>query len=286
MRALVTGGAGFIGSHVVDYLLDKGYDVIVMDNFSTGSMDNLPDGIEPVIIHTIGSNDPLPEGLKFDTLVHLAAPVSVEESLTDAKRYFTEIAYGTDKLMKWAICCGCENFVLASTAAVYGDNEELPLNEESLVYPQSPYASAKLLMEDMARAYKEHNVMVLRFFNVYGERQRNTGGYVSAIPIFKAQVENGHPVTVTGDGEQTRDFVYVKDVAAAIYKSIGSHAILNIGSGKEYKVIDIAKAFSDNIKFIAERNEIKRSKADVYAAYFWLSWEPETDLFNWIKSIK
>ena len=92
--------------------------------------------------------------------------------------------------------------------------------------------------------------MVLRFFNVYGERQRNTGGYVSAIPIFKAQVDNGHPVTVTGDGEQTRDFVYVKDVASVIYKSIGSNAILNIGSGEEYKVIDIAKAFSDNIKFI------------------------------------
>ena len=128
--------------------------------------------------------------------------------------------------------------------------------------------------------------MVLRFFNVYGERQRNTGGYVSAIPIFKAQVDNGHPVTVTGDGEQTRDFVYVKDVASVIYKSIGSNAILNIGSGEEYKVIDIAKAFSDNIKFIPERNEIKRSKADIYNAYFWLSWKPETDLFNWIKSIK
>lgn len=286
MRALVTGGAGFIGSHVVDYLLDKGYDVIVMDNFSTGSMDNLPDEIEPIIIHTIGSDDPLPQGLKFDTLVHLAAPVSVEESLSNAKKYYTQIAYGTDKLMKWAVGCGCNNFVLASTAAVYGEHDKVLLSEESDLYPQSPYASAKLLMEDMASHYKDQNVSILRFFNVYGERQRDTGGYVSAIPIFRAQVANGHPVTVTGDGEQTRDFVYVKDVADAVHKAIGSNVTLNIGSGKEYKVIDIAKAFSDNIKFIPERNEIKRCRADIYNAYFWLNWKPYSELLKWIKSIK
>ena len=286
MRALVTGGAGFIGSHVVDYLLDKGYDVIVMDNFSTGSMDNLPDEIEPIIIHTIGSDDPLPQGLKFDTLVHLAAPVSVEESLSNAKKYYTQIAYGTDKLMKWAVGCGCNNFVLASTAAVYGEHDKVLLSEESDLYPQSPYASAKLLMEDMASYYKDQNVSILRFFNVYGERQRDTGGYVSAIPIFRAQVANGHPVTVTGDGEQTRDFVYVKDVADAVHKAIGSNVTLNIGSGKEYKVIDIAKAFSDNIKFIPERNEIKRCRADIYNAYFWLNWKPYSELLKWIKSIK
>ena len=286
MRALVTGGAGFIGSHVVDYLLDKGYDVIVMDNFSTGSMDNLPDEIEPIIIHTIGSDDPLPQGLKFDTLVHLAAPVSVEESLSNAKKYYTQIAYGTDKLMKWAVSCGCNNFVLASTAAVYGEHDKILLSEECDLYPQSPYASAKLLMEDMASYYKDQNVSILRFFNVYGERQRDTGGYVSAIPIFRAQVANDHPVTVTGDGEQTRDFVYVKDVADAVHKAIGSNVTLNIGSGKEYKVIDIAKAFSDNIKFIPERNEIKRCRADIYNAYFWLNWKPYSELLKWIKSIK
>jgi len=285
MRVLVTGGAGFIGSHVVEHLLSEINHVLVMDNFTTGTVDNLAQGIEPVIIHTIGSDDPLPEGLKFDSMVHLAAPISVEESLTDAKKYYQQIAYGTDKLMNWAISCGCRNFVLASTAAVYGDTEDFPTSEQCSLYPNSPYAAAKMLMEDIASAYRPSaSVAILRFFNVYGERQRNDGGYLSCIPIFMNQYNKQKPLTVTGDGEQSRDFVCVKDVANAISSAIGSSGTWNVGSGREVKIINIAKAISDDIKFIKARKEAKRSLADIESIGFWLNWKPETKLGNWIKS--
>jgi UDP-glucose 4-epimerase len=284
MRVLVTGGAGFIGSHVVNHFIKHHYDVIVMDNFSTGSIDNLPEKVEPVIIHTIGNDDPLPVGLKFDTLIHLGAPVSVVESFVDPEKYFNQIAYGTNELMKWAVECGCKNFVLASTAAVYGRNSNLPLDDGDKPYPESPYATSKLLMEYMAESFKDQSVAILRFFNVYGEGQRDEGGYLSAIPIFLKQYNNNEPLTVTGDGKQTRDFVYVGDLVEAIEKSISFNGVLNIGSGEEISIIDIAKMFKDDIKFIPERKEIKRSLADVYNAYFWINWKPKTSLKEWIKS--
>jgi UDP-glucose 4-epimerase len=284
MRVLVTGGAGFIGSHVVNHFIKHHYDVIVMDNFSTGSIDNLPEKVEPVIIHTIGNDDPLPVGLKFDTLIHLGAPVSVVESFVDPEKYFNQIAYGTNELMKWAVECGCKNFVLASTAAVYGRNSNLPLDDGDKPYPESPYATSKLLMEYMAESFKDQSVAILRFFNVYGEGQRDEGGYLSAIPIFLKQYNNNEPLTVTGDGKQTRDFVYVGDLVEAIEKSISFNGVLNIGSGEEISMIDIAKMFKDDIKFIPERKEIKRSLADVYNAYFWINWKPKTSLKEWIKS--
>ncbi len=284
MRVLVTGGAGFIGSHVVNHFIKHHYDVIVMDNFSTGSIDNLPEKVEPVIIHTIGNDDPLPVGLKFDTLIHLGAPVSVVESFVDPEKYFNQIAYGTNELMKWAVECGCKNFVLASTAAVYGRNSNLPLDDGDKPYPESPYATSKLLMEYMAESFKDQSVAILRFFNVYGEGQRDEGGYLSAIPIFLKQYNNNEPLTVTGDGKQTRDFVYVGDLVEAIEKSISFNGVLNIGSGEEISIIDIAKMFKDDIKFIPERKEIKRSLADVSFAYFWINWKPKTSLKEWIKS--
>jgi UDP-glucose 4-epimerase len=284
MRVLVTGGAGFIGSHVVNHFIKHHYDVIVMDNFSTGSIDNLPEKVEPVLIHTIGNDDPLPVGLKFDTLIHLGAPVSVVESFVDPEKYFNQIAYGTNELMKWAVECGCKNFVLASTAAVYGRNSNLPLDDDAKPYPESPYATSKLLMEYMAESFKDQSVAILRFFNVYGEGQRDEGGYLSAIPIFLKQYNNNEPLTVTGDGKQTRDFVYVGDLVEAIEKSISFNGVLNIGSGQEISIVDIAKMFKDDIKFIPERKEIKRSLADVYNAYFWINWKPKTSLKEWIKS--
>jgi nucleoside-diphosphate-sugar epimerase len=284
MRVLVTGGAGFIGSHVVNHFVKHNYDVIVMDNFSTGSMDNLPKEIEPIVIHTIGGGDPLPVGLKFDTLIHLGAPVSVSESFEDPAKYFDQIAYGTNQLMKWAVDCGCKNFVLASTAAVYGGNKNLPLDEDDKPYPESPYATSKLLMEYMAEAFTDKSVAILRFFNVYGEGQRDEGGYLSAIPIFLKQYNNNEPLTVTGDGKQTRDFVYVGDLVQAIENSISFNGVLNIGSGEEISIIDIANTFKDDIKFIPKRKEPKRSLADIYNAYFWISWKPKTSLKEWIKS--
>ena len=288
MRVLVTGGAGFIGTHLVNHLINHNYDVIVMDNFSTGQAKNLNKKVESLHICTVGGDTPLPckdyTGIQFETMIHLAAPVSVGESFMDPEKYFDQIAYGTNELMKWAVKCGCKNFVLASTAAVYGRNSNLPLDEDAKPYPESPYATSKLLMEYMAEQFKDQRVAILRFFNVYGEGQRDEGGYLSAIPIFLKQYNNNEPLTVTGDGKQTRDFIYVGDLVEAIEKSINFNGVLNIGSGTEVSIIDIAKMFKDDIDFIPKRKEIKRSLSDVYNAYFWINWKPKTSLKEWIKS--
>jgi UDP-glucose 4-epimerase len=127
---------------------------------------------------------------------------------------------------------------------------------------------------------------VLRFFNVFGERQANEGGYLSAIPIFLKQYLSHKKLTVTGDGQQTRDFVYVKDVVDAIISSIGCNGTWNVGSGEEVKIIDIAKAFSNKIEFIPVRKEPKRSLSDISKIKEDLGWTPQVSLINWIKSIK
>jgi len=287
-RTLVTGGVGFIGSHVVERLTELGEEVIILDNFSTGKMQNLPK-LEPaplITIYELGSNQwgGLPD-MDFDTLIHLAAPVSVEESLSNPDKYHRQIVEGSVQLFDWVTRNGCNNIVVASTAAVYGDTETFPTTEDSKLSPGSPYASSKLAMEELCMQY-DANFSVLRFFNVFGKRQANEGGYLSAIPIFLKQYENRDSLTVTGDGQQTRDFVYVKDVVDAIIASIGCNGVWNVGSGEEVKIIDVAKAFSDNIEFIPARKEARRSLSDISKIKEDLGWSPQVSLINWIKSIK
>ena len=226
--------------------------------------------------------------MKFDTLIHLAAPVSVEESLTNKQKYHNQIVDGSALLFEWAVRqCDCKEIVVASTAAVYGNSKSFPLSENSNLDPLNPYATSKYMMEAVCKTVPDHvSVAVLRFFNVFGERQLNQGGYLSAVPIFLRQYLSHKKLTVTGDGQQTRDFVYVKDVVDAIIAAIGTKGTWNVGSGQEIKIIDIAKAFSDNIEFIPAREEAKRSVSNISKIKRDLGWTPQVSLINWIKSIK
>jgi len=301
-NVVVTGGAGFIGHHVVMQLVEKGNQVHVLDNFSTGSLENLmikthdgqlvlPFGLtvyESDIVH-----GPLPDIKKIDQVIHLAAPVSVPESLEDPLKYWDGIYVGTKNIIDWAYERGCKNFVAASTAAVYGDSQDLPLSEDSPVSPMSPYAEYKLEMEELLRAFNrpEMACTVLRFFNVFGEGQRDTGGYVSAVPIFLKQYESYQPITVTGDGQQTRDFVYVGDVARACQLALEDGwqhelPIYNVGSGQEYKIIELAEALGGEIKWIAERDEPKRSLSDISKIKAHLGWCANEDVLRWLKANK
>jgi len=286
---VVTGGAGFIGSHLVERLEELNKQVSIIDNFSTGKMLNFSNlHYKPfVTIYELGSNKwgELHDIIGLDTLIHLAAPVSVEESFSNPDKYHRQIVEGSAQLFDWAIRNGCKNIVVASTAAVYGETKTFPTTEDSKLSPGSPYASCKLELEELCMKYKA-NFSVLRFFNVFGERQANEGGYLSAIPIFYKQYGNRDNLTVTGDGQQTRDFVYVKDVVDAIIASIGYNGVWNVGSGEEVKIIDIAKAFSDNIEFIPARKEARRSLSDISKIKEDLGWSPQVSLINWIKSIK
>ena len=291
-KAVVTGGAGFIGSYLVKELLNNGWSVLVLDNFSTGTMDNLEPHPNLIIEATDIISSKLPT-YKFDTLFHLAAPVSVPESLEQPMKYWNGICVASRRVMSWAYEMGATSMVAASTAAVYGDSELMPLKESDTPNPMSPYAEFKLEMEHMMMSYNkpQFKCSALRFFNVFGEGQRSTGGYRSAVPIFLQQYESYQPITVTGDGEQTRDWIYVKDVVNAIIMSSRAEfkttmPIYNVGSGAETQVIEVAEAFGGEIKQIEKREEPMRSVADITKITRQLGWKPETNLLSWIKSIK
>lgn len=291
-RAVVTGGAGFIGSHLVKELIEQGWYVDVFDNFSTGDLKNLEPNPNLKIWGLDITVDELPT-IKFDTLFHLAAPISVPESLELPMKYWNGICVASRRVMSWAYEMGATSMVAASTAAVYGDSEQVPLKETDSPSPMSPYAEFKLEMEHMMMSYNkpQFKCSALRFFNVFGEGQRSTGGYRSAVPIFLEQYESYKPITVTGDGSQTRDWIYVKDVVNALIMSSNSEfrttmPIYNVGSGVETQVIEVAEAFGGEIVHLEKRNEPMRSVADIRRITKELGWKPETNLLSWIKSIK
>jgi UDP-glucose 4-epimerase len=294
MRAIVTGGAGFIGSHLVKKLINLGWQVTVIDNFSTGSLENI-EGLDCQIIEEDVNNISIQDWqIEHNALFHLAAPVSVEESLNNPKKYYDQILRGTANIVDWSLQQGNRDVIIASTAAIYGDSEDLPYVESGSIDPISPYAKAKHMTELLLKEEYEKRPFkgtALRFFNVFGEGQRNEGGYLSAVPVFLNQYESFEPITVTGDGKQTRDFIYVGDVVEACisaYTDISENGIqvMNVASGQETSIMDLAEAFGGEIIHIPERLEPKRSVADITKIKSTLSWKPLTRLLTWVKQIK
>lgn len=291
-KAVVTGGAGFIGHHLVHKLLDQGWSVTVLDDFSTGELENLkPDSKLKIEVLDI-SCDPLPN-IKFDVLFHLAAPVSVQESLENPDKYHRGISVASQRVMEWAHEMGAKSMVAASTAAVYGESTNMPLKESHNPEPMSPYAEFKLEMEHQMALYNkpDFKCVALRFFNVFGEGQRSTGGYRSAVPIFLEQYQSYQPITVTGDGTQTRDWVYVCDVVNAILECNKLYyneimPVYNVGSGTETQVIDVAEAFGGEMVYIEKRDEPMRSVSDISKITQETTWQAETNLLSWVKQIK
>jgi len=300
MHILVTGGAGFIGHHAVWRALERGWQVSVLDNFSTGKLENLllpsgniPGGLTVYECDIVDGH--LPDIPNIDYLLHLAAPVSVEESLNNSEKYWNGIVKASRRIFTWAIERGCTNIVAASTAAVYGDSEDVPFTEDSPVDPMSPYAEYKLEMELILEDYHNSKTQcsALRFFNVFGEGQPDDVGYVSAIPIFKKQFESYNPITVTGDGLQTRDFIYVGDIVEACFKTLVqprlaslNMQIFNVASAEETQILDIAESFGGEILHIDARKEPKKSVADISLITKTIDWEPSTNVLSWIKQIK
>lgn len=288
-RAVVTGGAGFIGSHLVKRLVSNGWKVTVIDNLSTGSLTNLQ-GLDCEIVEC-DIRAELPT-IPHTALFHLAAPVSVVESLENPDKYYSEIVDGTVNVVNWSKANGASTMVMASTAAIYGDSEDLPLGEEREPNPMSPYAKAKYFAERVLEEETkdlEIRSVALRFFNVFGEGQRNTGGYVSVVPIFRKLWEQGKPMTVNGDGEQTRDFIWVEDVVSALIESRKSDYgfnLYNVGSGEETTVNQIAEAFGGEVIYRDPIHEPRRSLACISKIKNRLNWSPKTSVENWIETIR
>ncbi|MBK8047820.1 MAG: NAD-dependent epimerase/dehydratase family protein, partial [Anaerolineales bacterium] len=248
MKILITGGAGFIGSHTVQAALAAGHSVRVLDNLSTGLRTNLPVDVD-LIEGDVNDTAAVAKALAgCDAVLHLAALVSVPYSMRDPVATFHINTEGAVTLLEAAHQCGIRRFVLASTCAVYGD---LPgrKTEGSPVQPLSPYAASKLAAEAWvqvyARAYAMETV-VLRYFNVYGARQRADSPYSGVIARWCSAAAAGRPCTVYGDGQQTRDFVAVQDVAAANLLALTAELpwgeIFNIATGESITLNTLLQA--------------------------------------------
>lgn len=286
MRILVTGGCGFIGHHLVNTLISLGYDVEVWDNLSTGKLERISDKVKFTKIDIV--LDELPD-TEFDFLFHLASPTSVQESIETPDKYELGCFDMTKKVFEWSLKHKVKGFTFSSTSAVYGNSQDIPLSEQEETSPMSPYAKYKLESE----TFLKHNsfrlngpVSVMRFFNVFGEEQPSTGSYAPAVARFINQVENNTSITVTGDGLQTRDYIYVKDIVEALISTIDNsdykYEVLNVGSGIEYKILDIAKYFKHHILHIEPRDEPRRSCANIIKIKNILGWEPKVTIYEWL----
>ena len=251
MKVLVTGGAGFIGSHIVDQLLAEGHQVVVVDDLSTGSLDNVNPQASFVRLSVLdGELLGLFEREKFDAALHLAAQTIVGSSLEHPDIDARVNVLGTLQVLEGCRQHGVERIIFASTAAVYGDTADLPVPEEAPGQPASFYGLSKLTAEryiQMYHALYGLNYLILRYANVYGERQgdRGEGGVVS---IFAGCLCRNNRLNIYGDGGQTRDFVYVGDVAAANVAAVTTpqtNRILNISSQTETSVNELAALFAE-----------------------------------------
>lgn len=253
-RYLVTGGAGFIGSHIAGALLQQGAAVRVLDNFCTGKRENLTAALQGIPADRLDVTEAdlrdagrVAEAMRgVEVVFHEAAFVSVPESMQKPQECFDVNVAGTSLLLETARKAGVRRVVIASSAAVYGDSDALPLVESTLPRPLSPYAASKSAGELYAAMYTQAfglEVTALRYFNVYGPRQRPDSMYAAAVPIFIRCLLDGKPVTIFGDGAQTRDLIYVEDVVranlAAAEHPQAPGQVFNVCTGQETSILDL-----------------------------------------------
>lgn len=251
MHALVTGGAGFIGSHSVEVLLGAGMKVTVFDNFSTGKRGNLPAHPQLRVIEgDIRDGRAVAAAMQGIThVLHLAAQIFVRVSIAEPLESCGHNITGFVTVLDAARRAGVRRVVYASSAAVYGMPAELPLTEQSATGPLSPYGLEKLINDQYAGLFADlygQNVMGLRYFNVYGPRQDPSSPYAGVISLFADRLRRGAPLTVFGDGGQTRDFVYVKDIARcnALALQSDAHGFCNVGTGRSVTLLTLIETLA------------------------------------------
>ena len=289
MRILVTGGCGFIGSHIVDAYIARGHEVVVVDNLSTGNIDNLN---TKAIFYEEDINRDI-EGIfrkgKFDLVNHHAAQINVRTSVDDPIYDARVNVLGTLNLLHFASKYDVKRFIFASSGgAVYGEPEKYPIKEDEKLNPLSPYGASKIAAEKyiitFANLYRIHHI-ILRYSNVYGPRQiiKSEAGVIS---IFIDRILRNDPCLVYGDGRQVRDYVYVGDVVEANILALSCDSnIFNIGTGVETSVNDLVKIFSSILeKDVAHEHveprpgEVLRNVVDCSRAHAEINWQPKVEL--------
>ena len=272
MNVLVTGGAGFIGSHIARTLLERGDNVRVLDNFSSGKRENLA-GLDVEILEAdLRDASTLTQACRaVDTIFHQAAFVSVPQSMREPGECIDVNVTGTASLFEAARKAGVRRVVFATSAAVYGDVEDYPLTEESPLRPLSPYAASKRVDEIYGQLYTTSfglEVVALRYFNVYGPRQRPDSQYAAAVPIFIRQMLDNKPIPIFGDGGQTRDLIYVGDVVRANLIAAEHPAapgkIFNICTGVETRILDLIEHLQELFPSAPEPQFAEPRSGDIY----------------------
>ncbi|HWO57515.1 MAG TPA: NAD-dependent epimerase/dehydratase family protein [bacterium] len=288
-RCLVTGGAGFIASHVVDLLIAEGHDVVVVDDLSTGRSENVNPKAEfhQADVRHLDRIRPLFRGCRW--IFHGAAWPRIQPSFDDPDTHEQINVIGTINCLRAALEAGATRFLYFGSSAVYGTPDEIPTTEQAPIRCYNPYALQKYTGEQYSLILGRNwgvPAVGLRMFNVYGPRSYNVGrpnsAYSPVIGIFHHQRRQGKPLTITGTGEQSRDFVHVYDVARAFYlaaRSTVSYEVFNVGAGETYSINAIATLMSDQKAYIPERpNEALITHADVSKIRRMLGWAPQIRL--------
>ena len=297
MKYIVTGGAGFIGSNLVDLLIDEGHEIDVIDNFSSGKKENCN---EKAIYHNIdisdqSNYDELKKILtKSDGVFHLAALPRVQESIDNPLHFEKNNTLSTINILKACADMNVKRLVYSASSSAYGNAINLPSKEEDPIDPISPYAMQKYYGEVACRMFANVygiETVSLRYFNVYGERQSLEGAYALVMCVFARQRLNNEPMTIRGDGEQRRDFTHVKDIAKAnllamISEKVGAGEVINIGNSDNRSVNQIAAMIGGPTVTVDPVVEPRETLANNSKAKNLLGWSPSVIIEEWVPKYK
>ena len=295
-KVVVTGGAGFIGSHLVDKLIEQGKEVHIFDDMSMGSEDNInPNAhFHKIDISTMGPRTLAKFMVGVDTVFHVASRTRVQPSIKNPSLYHRVNVTGTLNMLIASVKVGVKRFVYSASSSAYGESDIMPLVETMPTNPMSPYGLTKLMGEEYCKLFHTQygiETVNLRYFNVYGERQNIDGGYCLVMGIFAKQRLADEHLTIVGDGEQRRDFTYVGDVvnaniAAATSDKVGAGEVINVGNGDNRSVNQIANMIGGKKMTIQDRVEPRETLAGIKKAKELLNWEPTQKIEDWMPKYK
>ena len=295
-KSLITGGAGFIGSNLAEKLIKNNHDVIIVDNLATGQLKNLKKIKNKIKFINIDINSQKKSFKRLfkniDYVFHLAGLADIVPSITNPEQYFNSNVRGTLNILQLSRTNKIKKFIYAASASCYGIPKKYPTDEKCKIDTKYPYALTKYLGEQLvmhwAKVYKMPNIS-LRFFNVYGPHARTTGAYGAVFGVFLAQKLANKPMTIVGDGNQTRDFIHVYDLVDAIIKiakSAVKRDIFNLGGGKEVTVNKIAKLIGGKKIHVDKRpGEPDRSHANTRKIRSVIKWKPKISLEKGVSSL-
>jgi len=297
VKYIVVGGAGFIGSNLVDYLVKKDHEVSIIDNFSTGKKENVnPKAtVYNIDMSKVSNNHQLVDIMSnADSVFLLAAKARVQPSIINPMDYEQNNTIGVLNVLKCATEARVKRVVYSASSSAYGDSKVIPLKETLPVNPLSPYGAQKYYGEVLCRMFAQVysiETVSLRYFNVYGEKQNIDGAYALVMGIFAHQRLNGKPMTIRGDGKQKRDFTYVGDVVKANFlasqsEKVGKGEVINIGNGDNRSINEIADMIGGDRIHIEPVIEPKETLADNSLAEELLGWRPTQVIEDWVPIYK